>query len=169
MRVSQVIKDIRTSITEVVNALANRLHAEDNFAPDGEVGQVLTSRGREIPPNWQGLTDVVEPVVRQVITGGGSGGGGGGSFVGPPGPQGERGPIGPPGMDGEDGEEGPPGPPGLDGTLGATGPAGPAGAAGAAGAAGSPGPPGIDGIDGEEELFQFTGIPSISQMLDSLP
>lgn len=53
MQVSQVVRDIHASIREIVNALANRLHAEDNFAPDGDEGQILTSRGASRPPNWQ--------------------------------------------------------------------------------------------------------------------
>lgn len=83
MRVSQVIGDIHASIREIVNALANRLHAEDNFAPDGEVGQVLTSRGPNQPPNWQdggaGASGVQGPQ----------------GLIGPTGPTGATGPTGP--------------------------------------------------------------------------
>lgn len=79
MRVSQVVKDIHTSIREIVNALANRLHAEDNFAPDGTAGQVLTSNGPNIPPSWKDAT------------------GGGVGTQGPEGPAGPTGPTGPAG------------------------------------------------------------------------
>lgn len=86
MRVSQVVKDIHASITDIVNALANRLHSEDNFAPDGIAGQVLTSRGPNEPPNWQDCCE------------------------GTRGETGETGETGAAGADGADGAEGPPGP-----------------------------------------------------------
>lgn len=70
-----------------MNALANRLHAEDNFAPDGEAGQVLTSRGANEPPYWAS----------------GFGGEGG---VGPQGPAGATGAAGAAGATGSTGPAG---------------------------------------------------------------
>lgn len=84
MQVSQVIKDIHTSIREILNALANRLHAEDNFAPDGIAGQVLTSNGPDIAPSWKDAA-------------------GGVGERGPQGLIGLTGPAGPAGADGADG------------------------------------------------------------------
>lgn len=53
MRVSQVLGV--DTLREIVNVLANRLHARDNFAPDGDSGQILTSNGDKQPPSWQDI------------------------------------------------------------------------------------------------------------------
>lgn len=85
MRVSQVVKDIPATIRELVNALSNRLHAEDNFAPDGEAGQVLTSNGPDIPPSWKGVGSLPLVPGEPTTVGGGGGGGGGGGVTLPAG------------------------------------------------------------------------------------
>lgn len=68
MRVSK----IGDFITQVFDALANRLTAQDNFGPEGEKGQVLTSNGpRDVdpPPSYQNIVDVLRAAVA-VIPGG---------------------------------------------------------------------------------------------------
>jgi len=117
MRVSQVIQDVAVTLRELVNALSNRLHSEDNFAPDGEVGQILTSRGADQPPNWQGLS---ETQVKQVLTSILSSPGSGGVPV-VTGPAGPPGLAGVPGLDGADGLDGEMGPPGMQGPAGVDG------------------------------------------------
>ncbi len=77
MRVSQILGP--NALRDIVNALANRLHAADNFAPDGEEGQVLTSNGLKEPPSFQDIGDTITREVTRIISsGGGSGSGGGG-------------------------------------------------------------------------------------------
>lgn len=53
MRLGSVIHTERRAIEDILFALRNRLTAEDNLAPDGVEGQVLTSRGPNLPPSWQ--------------------------------------------------------------------------------------------------------------------
>ena len=105
MQVSQIITDIRTTIREIVNALSNRLHSRDNFGPDGEKGQVLTSLGKDDPPDWRGVDEALRALKPGVLTSiiGSSGGGVGGS---PPlGATIIRETAGWPGWDGQDGED----------------------------------------------------------------
>jgi hypothetical protein len=115
MKVDSIVREAITSVKQLVKALQNNLTARDNFAPEGEAGQVLTSHGPDKVPSYEDATGG---------TGDGSGGGG---EPGPEGPQGPVGPIGPVGPAGT-GSQGPIGPPGLwaaeDGTDGERGPPG---------------------------------------------
>lgn len=49
------MRDERRSIEAIIRALTNNLLARDNFAPDGEVGQVLMSNGPGSVPSFQDL------------------------------------------------------------------------------------------------------------------
>lgn len=84
MIISQVIQNLSMTVREIVNGLANRLTAQDNFGPEGERFQVLTSNGDRIPPSYQDLVDILtgisiqDPEALPGIPG----------LVGPPGPPG---------------------------------------------------------------------------------
>lgn len=108
MQVSSVIKNLTTTVKDVLDALSNRLTARDNFGPEGKVGQFLGSNGDgpdDPPPSYKDIQ----------------------SGISIPGPEG---PEGPPGSAGPPGEPGPEGPPGIEGD---TGPIGPPGATGPSG------------------------------------
>jgi hypothetical protein len=55
LRLDNVVRDERRSIEAIIRALTNNLLARDNFAPDGEVGQVLMSNGPGSVPSFQDL------------------------------------------------------------------------------------------------------------------
>lgn len=57
MRVDQVIRDPRRTLQEVLRAFDSQLTARDNFAPEGVLGQVLTSNGPGSPPTYQDLPE----------------------------------------------------------------------------------------------------------------
>lgn len=62
MRVSHVISTLTSKVQEILDALDNRLTAEDNFGPEGEKWQVLTSRGPKVtdpPPTYMTLEDIL--------------------------------------------------------------------------------------------------------------
>lgn len=90
MRISQIIGP--GAIRDLVNALSNRLHARDNFAPDGTKGQVLTSNGSAAPPSFQ---DIQEGISKTIEEGASSGAGWVDSLIGPQGSIGLTGPGGP--------------------------------------------------------------------------
>ena len=99
MIVSQVIHSIESTVREIVNGLANRLTARDNWGPEGERGQVLTSNGpgeNDLPPSFQDLADILGGITGDNAPG----------LVGPAGP---AGPTGPDGAAGADGPIGPAG------------------------------------------------------------
>lgn len=94
MIVSQVIQNLSTTVREIVNALSNRLTARDNWGPEGEKFQVLTSNGpgpNDLPPSFQNITDILSGI--STVTG----------AQGIPGIQGPQGIPGPPGIDGANG------------------------------------------------------------------
>lgn len=106
MQVSSVIKNLTTTIKDVLDALSNRLTARDNFGPEGKVGQFLGSNGdgpNDPPPSYKDIQSGI-------------------SIPGPEGPEGPPGSAGPPGPEGPPGIEGDTGP---IGPPGATGPSGP--------------------------------------------
>lgn len=96
MIVSSVINSLGEKVREIINALANRLTAADNWGPEGQKGQVLTSNGPgpdDPPPSFQNIGDIltgISPEVLQGIPG----------LQGPPGPAGA---AGPPGSEGQAG------------------------------------------------------------------
>jgi len=45
---------LKLAITKIIQALQNNLKSRDNFAPDGEEGQLLVSMGPNTPPVWGG-------------------------------------------------------------------------------------------------------------------
>lgn len=96
MIVNNYISDLFTKVREIVHALANRLTAEDNFGPEGELGQFLGSNGPTIPPSYKDIAGTIsgDPDLVETI-------------------RGPAGPIGPTGPAGEDGEIGPEGPAGF--------------------------------------------------------
>jgi hypothetical protein len=113
--------------------LTSRLYA----APPSTAGNVLTSRGPGVLPDWEAPT------------------GGGGS--GPPGPAGPPGPEGPAGPTGDPGPAGPTGPTGATGATGPAGPTGPQGNPGPTGATGATGPAGPAGPKGDTGATGPTG------------
>ena len=96
MRPDFVVKDLTQSLRKLLQGLANGLTAKENFAPEGDRGQVLTSNGRNTPPSYQdirgGISDEDEETLR-----------------GPKGDPGPQGPVGPAGATG---------PPGVAGATG---------------------------------------------------
>lgn len=58
MRVGTVVQETGRSLRDILRALDQRITAEDNLAPDGEAGQVLTSNGPNEPPTWQDIPSV---------------------------------------------------------------------------------------------------------------
>jgi hypothetical protein len=64
MKIDQVIR--ARTLQEVLRALDNNLTARDNFAPEGTIGQVLTSRGPTAVPTYQDVS--VEVTLEQVNT-----------------------------------------------------------------------------------------------------
>lgn len=93
MRVSQTIGKLTDKVQEILNALANRLTAADNWGPEGDKGQVLTSNGpraTDAPPSFQNITDILNSISQSDPT----------ALPGIPGLQGPPGPPGPPGVDG---------------------------------------------------------------------
>ena len=125
------VSDLGDKLSNIIRALANRLTAEDNFGPEGEAGQVLTSRGPgpdDPPPHYASVVDILtriseaDPDALPSIPG----------LQGPPGLtglQGQKGEQGAPGMDSEHelpepfyfpGPRGPAGPQGLPGPMPST-------------------------------------------------
>lgn len=94
MRVSHVISRLTDKVQEIIDALDNRLTAADNFGPEGEVGQVLTSRGprpSDPPPSYQNLADILRGIPTTTLQGIPG-------LQGPPGVAGATGPSGPGGF-----------------------------------------------------------------------
>lgn len=86
MIVSKVYSNLRQAIENILDALANRLTAGDNWGPEGNKGQVLTSNGPgpdDPPPSFQDIAGLItgNPTLVETITG----------PTGPPGPQGPAG------------------------------------------------------------------------------
>jgi hypothetical protein len=93
------VSDIGDRLGTLVRALANRLTAEDNWGPEGEKYQVLTSRGpRDVdpPPTFMSIEDILKGISSQTP-------GNGTGLPGLPGLEGPPGPQGPPGVDGANG------------------------------------------------------------------
>ena len=122
MRVDLVIHEIYESVRALIRALDNGLTASENFSAEGEIGEVLTSRGPTQPPEYQSVDALIQEAVEQFIADN--------PPVGLPGPTGPQGSVG---------SQGPPGPPGFDGTDGLQGIPGPVGPQGPAGGGGSGG------------------------------
>lgn len=98
MIVSAIISSVTEKLKEIINALSNRLTAQDNWGPEGEVGQVLTSRGpRDVdpPPHFSSIADILRGISTQD-----------GAVL-----------AGIPGLTGAVGATGPQGPVGADGAL----------------------------------------------------
>lgn len=53
MKIDRIIVDVGTTLRKLLLAMENGLTAEDNLAPGGTAGQVLTSNGPDAPPTWQ--------------------------------------------------------------------------------------------------------------------
>jgi len=53
MRVDLIVRDIKVAVETIIRGLDNRLTASENFAPEGDAGQVLTSNGSRMPPSYQ--------------------------------------------------------------------------------------------------------------------
>lgn len=92
MRISRiaVLDKLHDKVSEIIQALSNRLTARDNWGPEGNVGQILVSRGpRDVdpPPHFADISAVITPEVLQGI----------------PGIAGTPGPAGPAGADGANG------------------------------------------------------------------
>lgn len=90
------VSDIGDRLGTLIRALANRLTAEDNWGPEGQRWQVLTSRGpRDVdpPPTFMDLEDILQGISSESP----------GNGVGLPGTEGPAGPQGPPGVDGANG------------------------------------------------------------------
>jgi hypothetical protein len=93
MIVSSVITSLTEKVKDIIEALANRLTARDNWGPEGERFQVLTSNGPsedDPPPSFKNLADILTGI----------------SVTNPdllPGLPGAAGPPGPPGADGANG------------------------------------------------------------------
>ena len=66
MRVDIVIRDNRETIGNLVRALDNRLTASENLAPEGEVGEVLTSTGPNTPPEYTSLRSQVIDILTEL-------------------------------------------------------------------------------------------------------
>lgn len=95
MKISGVIGRVNEKVQEILNALSNRLTAEDNWGPEGEKYQVLASRGPrpgDPPPTFMSIQDILTGISD------------GNTSVLPPGPSGPAGPAGPPGETGTSGE-----------------------------------------------------------------
>jgi hypothetical protein len=97
--VSKAFQSLTQAVGVIIDALANRLTAADNWGPEGQVGQVLTSRGpgpNDPPPHFQDISGLItsNPVIRELITGPAGPAG----PTGPTGPTGAQGPIGPAGF-----------------------------------------------------------------------
>jgi len=87
------VSDFGDKVTTIIRALANRLTAEDNWGPEGEKWQVLTSRGpRDVdpPPTFMNIEDILKGISSET-PGNGNGLPG---IEGPPGPTGPPGPAG---------------------------------------------------------------------------
>lgn len=67
MRVDSTLRDISFSVKQLLLALDNRLTVEENLAPEGEAGQILTSRGANLPPHWQSVESVFTAGVSSVF------------------------------------------------------------------------------------------------------
>ena len=94
MKIAQVIGKLSDKVQEILNALSNRLTAEDNFGPEGLKGYILTSNGprdTDPPPSYQNLADMLVSISAPDPTTG---------LPGLPGLQGPPGPQGPPGANG---------------------------------------------------------------------
>lgn len=59
MKLGAVVQDHGRTLRDILMALDLRLTAEDNFAPAGVSGQVLTSQGPNTPPSWQTIPSTV--------------------------------------------------------------------------------------------------------------
>jgi hypothetical protein len=55
MKVDRVIRNERQTIEDILRALDHNLHARNNFAPEGTLGQALMSNGPDAPPSYQDL------------------------------------------------------------------------------------------------------------------
>lgn len=68
MRVDQVIRDPRRTLQEVLRAFDNNLTARDNFAPEGQLHQVLMSNGPDRVPSYQSLTpDIMDVYTKEQV------------------------------------------------------------------------------------------------------
>ncbi len=58
-------------VVEIVDALANRLTAADNFGPEGSLGQFLGSNGPSSPPSYKDIGTVItsSPAIIEAIKG----------------------------------------------------------------------------------------------------
>jgi hypothetical protein len=83
------------TVKQIVEALANRLTAAENFSPEGELGQFLGSNGPNSPPSYKDIGESIS---------------GNPALKGEKGDTGEQGPAGPAGTDGPPGADGDPGP-----------------------------------------------------------
>lgn len=59
MRLDTVVRDLAHSVRQILLALSNQLTASENFGPEGNVGEVLTSNGPNEPPSYQTISAVV--------------------------------------------------------------------------------------------------------------
>lgn len=64
MRVDPVVRNLEESVKALIRGMDNQLTASENLAPEGTVGQVLTSRGPNEPPAYQDITSAVETILR---------------------------------------------------------------------------------------------------------
>lgn len=90
MIVDDVVRDLGSSVRQILVALRNRITAAENWGPEGKKLQVLTSNGdteNDPPPSFQNLADILGGITGENAPG----------LVGPQGPVGATGPQGEPG------------------------------------------------------------------------
>lgn len=72
MKIDVIVRDVFQSVQAIIRGLDNQLTASENFAPEGIVGQVLTSTGTNTPPEYKTptvenrTTDPASPAVGQM-------------------------------------------------------------------------------------------------------
>lgn len=68
------VSDFGDILSNILRALANRLTAAENFGPEGQRGQVLTSNGPgpdDPPPSYQDIQSIISgnPAIAEAIKG----------------------------------------------------------------------------------------------------
>lgn len=86
------IAKLADTVKQIVEALANRLTAAENFGPEGELGQFLGSNGPDSPPSYKDIGAAITSNPATVA-----------ALKGDPGPAGPSGAAGPAGVAGSNG------------------------------------------------------------------